>query len=230
MQSKSGKIASILTNAILDHRLLPGDKLSERELSELLGSSRIVIRQALIELAESGLVTILRNRGAFVAKPNMQEALEIYDALTMLEQSVAEMLADRLNSAMLSELKLMVKQQKRAAESGADDLATKLGKDFHRQLIKLSRNKVIEEIHTQLLRRASLLSSLFSRSYDACNFAKDHEIIIELIESGNAVEVKRLIQNHNHMIARSHDMDGENVDHLPLSEALAPYLGTKPVG
>ena len=224
MQSKAGKIASILTKAILDHRLHPGDTLGERELSETFGVSRIVVKQALIELVESGLVNIQRNRGAFISKPSLQEALEIYDALTMLEQSVAEMLAERVNSTVLGELKLQTQKQRRAAEAGNDDLATKLGKDFHTLLVRLSRNKVLEEIHTQLLRRAALLSNLFNRSFDACTFAKDHERIIELIEDGDAVEVKRLIQNHNLMIARSHDMESESVDRINMQDALQPYL------
>lgn len=224
MHSKSSKLASILTRAILDHRLAAGAKLGERELSEIFGVSRIVIKQALIELVESGLVNIQRHRGAFVAKPSLQEALEIYDALTMLEQSVAEMLAERVNSAMLADLKLQVEKQRRAAEAGNDELATTLGKDFHTRLVRLCRNKIIEEIHAQLLHRAALLSNLFSRSHDTCTFVRDHDRIIELIEAGDAAEVKRLIQSHNLMIARSHDISDGAEDGMTIQEALEPYV------
>jgi DNA-binding GntR family transcriptional regulator len=75
MSGRSQAIADTLTRAIMDRRLAPGSKLGERDLAEIFGVSRIVIRQALIRLADDDLVQIERNRGAFVAKPGMQEAL-----------------------------------------------------------------------------------------------------------------------------------------------------------
>lgn len=225
MNTRAEKIASILTEAILDHRLLPGSKLGERELAEVFGVSRIVIRQALVELTKSSLVKIERNRGAFVARPSLQEALEIYDTLTMIEQYTAGLVANRIESGQMKELKRLVKRQKEAADESKIDVATKLGKEFHRNFVKLSGNRVLGEIHTQLLRRASLISSLYKRSFDACNFVRDHELIIELTEKGQAKEAKDLIQNHNHMIARSHDMSNDTVPHVSLHEVLRPYVG-----
>ena len=46
-----------------------------------------------------GLAQIERHRGAFVARPSMQDAMEIYDALTLVEQGVAAQLSDRLGPA-----------------------------------------------------------------------------------------------------------------------------------
>ncbi|RUX44695.1 GntR family transcriptional regulator, partial [Mesorhizobium sp. M7A.F.Ca.CA.002.09.1.1] len=105
MSSRSQTIADTLTRAIIDHRLVPGCKLGERELAEIFDVSRIVVRQALIRLADDGLGQIERNRGAFVARPSMQEAMEIYDALTLVEQGVAAQLSDRLGPAGWAELR-----------------------------------------------------------------------------------------------------------------------------
>ena len=224
MTSKSGKIASILTKAILDHRLQPGEKLGERELSEILDASRIVVRQALIELSESGLVSLQRNRGAFVAKPSLQEALEIFDALTMLEQCVAENLAAHANRTAVSELRLLVQRQRKAADCRNDELAAWVGRQFHRELIKQSHNKVVEEVHTQLSQRAALLSNLYKRTHNACALVNDHETMIELIEKGEAGEVKRLLQTHNLLIARSYHIEDVESEALDRAEALRPYI------
>ena len=82
MSGRSEQIATTICEAILSHRLVPGAKLGERELSEIFQVSRIVIRQALIRLSEDGLVTVERNRGAFVAKPSLAEAVEVFETLT----------------------------------------------------------------------------------------------------------------------------------------------------
>lgn len=224
LKSKSAEIASILTKAILNHRLTPGEKLGERELAEILGTSRIVVRQALIELSEAGLVHMQRNRGAFVAKPSLQETLEIFDALTMIEQYVAEIVAERFSASATTKLRHLLEKQKKAADEGNDELSARLGRSFHAELVQLSQNRVVQDIHTQLSHRASLLSSLYHRVHDACSFAKDHENIIEMIDQGRVDDVKRLIQIHNDMVARSHKTELEESSVMGKKEALAPYL------
>jgi DNA-binding GntR family transcriptional regulator len=177
-----------------------------------------------VEPSEAELVRVLRNRGAFVTILSLHEALEIFDALTMIEQAVAEMAAERFGSVAISELRHLVEKQKKAADVGNDELATQIGRSFHHQLVILSQNKVIEEIHTQLSHRASLLSSLYSRTHNAWVFAKDHETIVNLIEARKAAEVKQLIHSHNTMIARSHEMEECNRGCLSREESLRPYL------
>ena len=66
-------IASKLTEAVHEHRVLPGMKLSEDEVGDIFGVGRTVVRQALRTLAHDGLLTIERNRGAFVTKPTDRE-------------------------------------------------------------------------------------------------------------------------------------------------------------
>ncbi len=51
--------------------LVPGQAISERELSENLGVSRMTARQALRALRDEGLIYTERGRGNFVAEPKM---------------------------------------------------------------------------------------------------------------------------------------------------------------
>ena len=82
--SRALDICNDLQLAILEHRLLPGMKLSEDEVGDLFGASRTVVRAALQALAHSELVTIERNRGAFVAQPSLKEAHEVFDARSLI--------------------------------------------------------------------------------------------------------------------------------------------------
>ena len=198
MSSRSQAIADILTRAIIDHRLVPGCKLGERELAEIFGVSRIVVRQAVIRLADDGLAQIERNRGAFVAKPSMQEAMEIYDALTLVEQAVA---------------------------AGNSALADVLGQEFHSVFVRLSRNKVMQEIHAQLVRRTTLLRSLITADFDYCNLLDDHARVIDLLEKGRLKKAMELIDTHHRSVVRGYIMDRAVFPELSPREALAPYLG-----
>lgn len=222
MSGRSQAIADTLTRAIMDHRLTPGCKLGERDLAEIFDVSRIVVRQALIRLADDDLVQIERNRGAFVAKPGMQEALEIYDALTVVEQGVAAQLSDRLGPAGWAELRRHVERQRAAVDAGNKALADELGQEFHMLLVRLSRNKVMQEIHAQLLRRTTLLRSLVTADFDYCHLLDDHARIIELLQKGRVKHALELIDAHYRAVVRSYIMDRPAVPELSLREALSP--------
>lgn len=224
MSSRSRAIADVLTRAILDHRLVPGCKLGERELSEIFSVSRIVIRQALIRVSEDGLAQVERNRGAFVARPSMQDALEIYDALTLVEQGVAAQLIDRLAPAGWSELRQHVERQRQASDAGNDALADQLGQEFHTLFVRLSRNRVMQDIHAQLNRRATLLRSLVTADFDYCNLHDDHVRVVDLLEKGRLKQATEMIDTHYRAVVRSYILDRVTYPEMTPAEALAPYL------
>ena len=68
------EITTQLSEAVHEHRLKPGAKLREDEVSEVFGVSRTIVRQALRNMAFDGLLTIEKNRGASVSKPTLKEA------------------------------------------------------------------------------------------------------------------------------------------------------------
>ena len=62
LSGPSAKLEASLSLAIHEHRLLPGTKLGEDELSDIYGVSRTVVRTALQSLSHSQLVDQRRNR------------------------------------------------------------------------------------------------------------------------------------------------------------------------
>lgn len=228
MSSRSQAIADILTRAIIEHRLVPGCKLGERELAEIFDVSRIVVRQALIRLADDGLAQIERNRGAFVARPGMQEALEIYDALTLVEQGVAAQLSDRLGPAGWAELRQHVERQRQAIAAGDDALADVLGQEFHTIFVRLSRNKVMQDIHAQLVRRTTLLRSLVTADFDYCNLIDDHSRVIDLLEKGRLKQAMELIDTHHRSVVRGYIMDRQVFRSYRPVKLSSPIWNRKP--
>lgn len=224
MSTRSQVVIAVLTKAILDHRLVPGAKLGERELAEIFGVSRIIVRQALIRLADDGLVTIELNRGAFVARPSLQEALEIYDALTLVEQGIAAQLSERLGPTGWAELRQHVERQRQAVEAGNNALADLLGQEFHTLFVRLSRNKVMQEIHAQLIRRTTLLRSLVTADFDYCCLLDHHSKLLDLLEKGRLKPANQLIDAHHRTVVRSYIMEGAVYPELMPREALLPYL------
>lgn len=221
MSSLSVELAGRIEAAILAHRLTPGTKLGERELGEILGASRIVVRQALIRLAEDGLVTIERNRGAFVANPSLREAIEVYEALILLEQGMVTRLCDGAVPPDLSRLTGNIAQQRAATDAGDDAHADRIGTDFHNALMVLSDNQVLIGMHEQLNRRAQLLQSLYPRDYDRCRLCDDHVRLVQLIEKRQARRARDLLEDHYRAILRGFRIEDRARPARPLEDAFA---------
>src|SRR5450756_362263 len=72
------QIVERLKEAIELGQFAPGARLIDRELCERMGVSRTSIREALRELAASGLITTLPNKGAIVSVVTPEMARSIY--------------------------------------------------------------------------------------------------------------------------------------------------------
>ncbi len=79
-----------LREAIVDGVLSPGSKLSEIELAEQMAVSRTPVREAIRQLAQTGLVTLSPRKGAFVTLPSVKDASDLYELRIALETLAVE--------------------------------------------------------------------------------------------------------------------------------------------
>jgi len=97
-----------LRSAILDGYYQAGQKLVERELCELTGASRSILREALVGLEMSGLVENESYRGYRVTLLSVRKVCEIFELRSSLETQAAELFAERASDAELRELEAML--------------------------------------------------------------------------------------------------------------------------
>ena len=83
--SQADLVATSLREAILAGRIRPDDVLVERRIAEQLGVSKTPVREALIQLDNSGLVTTTRNRGVRVRDLTRTDAQHVYEQRELLE-------------------------------------------------------------------------------------------------------------------------------------------------
>ncbi len=74
----SARVADALRASILSGELAPGMRIRQEELAEQLGASRIPVREALRSLEVEGLITLVANTGAWVARLSLAECDETY--------------------------------------------------------------------------------------------------------------------------------------------------------
>ena len=91
--------ADYLREQILTGRLTPGTKIDQDEISDALGVSRLPVREALIELANEGLVDAVPRRGAFVARLERADIVDHYRIFGLVAGLAASRAATSLTDA-----------------------------------------------------------------------------------------------------------------------------------
>src|ERR1700719_5236665 len=84
--SLASRVERAVAQWIFRGELTAGEELTEQEIAERLGVSRGPVREAFRALEDVGLLQIEQNRGAFVRKIDFDEAMEIHDIYSALEE------------------------------------------------------------------------------------------------------------------------------------------------
>lgn len=98
------QVLDTLRQAIIDGRLAPGGRLTERELTEMLGVSRTVVREALRSLEAEGLIQVIPNKGPVVRSLTRAEAEDLYEIRAVLEGLAARLFVRHASRQHVEEL------------------------------------------------------------------------------------------------------------------------------
>ncbi len=150
-----------ITEAVIDHRLPPGTKLSETVLCEAFGVGRMRIRHTLLLLANSNIVDLRSNRGAFISSPTQRQAREVFDARRAIEPNVCAIAAERATDHEIRRLARHVGAEQAALEAGDRRSAIRLSGLFHAELAEISNNPILARIVMEMVTRTSLIIGMF---------------------------------------------------------------------
>ena len=125
----SHRIADALRTAILDGSYLPGERIRQEDIAARSGASRIPVREALRLLQAEGLVTLVANSGAWVAKLTLAECAELYRIRERLEPLLLRASLPGLDSAALDRMSGLAGDMERAG--GDVDAFLRADREFH---------------------------------------------------------------------------------------------------
>jgi DNA-binding GntR family transcriptional regulator len=190
------RIVDSITTAIIERRLMPGTKLAEQQIADIFGVSRTLVRQALNQLSRDRLVTLEPARGAFVAKPSVQEAHQVFEVRAMLEAAMVKQLCALITDAQIAELRSHI--QAEAAAVARTDVSgrTRLLADFHVVLARMLGNQVLAELLEDLLTRSSLIALMYQSSHSAEHSQEEHVAIVDALQRRDARAAVRLLESH----------------------------------
>lgn len=192
----SDDVAGALRRAILAHRVGPGAKLVEDEVGEVFGVGRTIVRAALQSLAHQGLVTIIRNRGAFVADPGVREAREVFEARALLEPRTSRSAAERATKLKVAHLHTHIAAEHRALQHGDLGQAVYLSGLFHVAIAEIADQTTIAAMISTLVSRSSLIVALYWQRPQAMCESHAHHALVDAIGAGDGPRAEDLMKGH----------------------------------
>ena len=196
VHSATEQIVQAITQAIVEHRLLPGTKLVEQTIGNRFGVSRTIVRQALFRLQQAKLVTQEPARGTFVAQPSVAEAREVFAVRRMIEGQMLRDLIQQAKVADIKRLKTHIQAERQAVQRLDVAQRTALLFDFHVVLAKILGNQVLADLMAELVSRCSLITLMYQSATHAHESHAEHADIVQAIEARDADKAVGLMETH----------------------------------
>jgi DNA-binding GntR family transcriptional regulator len=180
------EVADSLRDLIISGRLAPGERLNEVHLATELGISRGPLREALQHLRGEGLLELVPRRGSFVVALSIEDVVDIYELRAAIEGRAARILATRADAKAFRELRTLLDRLRRAADSGRAADVRRHDLAFHEAICRLTGNRRLHQAfqsNVPILRSLLKLDEVLYASQPM--LAREHEVLLEVIESGD---------------------------------------------
>lgn len=196
-ERRADRIRQSLEQDIVTGALAPGARLDEVSLAERFEVSRTPVREALMQLAASGLVDIRPRQGAVVAALGLKRMVEMFEVMAELEGLCARLAARRMSTAERADLRRLHEDTRRFVATDDPDAYYAANLDFHEAIYAGSHNAFLAEQTRGLRQRLTPYRRIQLRRQGrmADSFA-EHEAVVSAIVAGDAEAAERHLAQH----------------------------------
>lgn len=202
-RSMAEQVYDLLRTRILDHDLMPGERLLEVAVSESLKVSRTPVREAFRLLQQDDLVERIPQGGVRVTDLPVDELREILVIRKILEVHAVELASERITQKEIDKLEAIVAaaEEMVVAESNGEKIdfarLSHLNTTFHDLICSCARssylNKTLEIVRLPILRFRPF--SLEDKKH-RWRGVTEHKQMIEMLKSGEVDRLKDLTAKH----------------------------------
>lgn len=199
-----------------DNNFKPGDSFpSEKDLAEMLNTSRHVVRDALSRFRMLGILNSRKRRGIVFSKPEIFKTLkkvidpaflpeseqqDFYNLRIVIELGLTDILAFNVTNSDIDIMEKIIRKEE--SDPGDFQLYLECDYKFHLQIYKATRCTALEFFQTLLYRNFSgtpkkMLSKNFVTRFDDHNQCS-HRDVLEAIKSKIPDVIHAAVKRHLH--------------------------------
>jgi DNA-binding GntR family transcriptional regulator len=201
----------VIMSAAARGLILPGERLTEKDLGELLNMSRVPVREALRILESQGVVTNEPYKGIRLMQIDKKTLDNVLDVRANLEVLAATRAIQhghtsakhltKLENA-ITEMRLM-KERGDAYGFAAADTA------FHRTLCELADNPTLLALWQSLARQLTVIFGLSTFGKSMAEIIEEHRKLVSIFAIGHVGATEAAIREH--VLSQPFDVDFEAI-------------------
>jgi DNA-binding GntR family transcriptional regulator len=201
-----------LADEIVRGVLKPGIPLDETELARRFGVSRTPVREAIRQLAASGLVEARPHHAAAVAHPNAERLIGMFEAMAELEALCAGFAAERMTAVERRALEHVHEKLRVLIQSGDPQRYHEVNEAFHTSIYAGAHNSYLAELtlstrtRVQPFRRAQFRNlGRLAKSH------VEHDRVVDAILRGERANAASAMRAHIITVGHEYEVYSESI-------------------
>lgn len=196
-ESLREQVVSSLRWSIFTGELPPGGRFSVPALAEQFGVSPTPVREAVLDLAQHGLVVALPNRGFQVVAPSMEYLRQAMQVRRLLEIPTMLDIARMVSGDQIRPLRRLAESILASAVQGDLKRFVETDYEFHWQLTGLCGNPILAELIEEMRSRARVVAiPAIARQGVLGATAQEHLDLLIAMEERDLAAVERVTVAH----------------------------------
>lgn len=198
------KLSEDIAEAILSGEFAPGSRLDEQALADRYSVSRTPVREAIRQLATTGLIEVRPRRGAIVAMVTPAQLETLFVAMGELEATCARLSALSMATTERRRLKALHDQMGELAGAGDADAFADANFQLHTMIYAGAHNDVLADMTSAMRRRlAPFRRAQFHLPGRLPRSHGEHEIVVSAIMRGDATAAHEAMLHHVTLVEES---------------------------
>lgn len=193
----SDRIRNALTDEIASGALVAGSALEEQQLADRFGASRTPVREALRQLAVSGLVEVRGRRGVVVARMTPERIMDMFETSAEVEAMCVRLATYRMTPLERSHLMELHEASLAMVKASNVDGYDTFNREFHDCMYRATHNSFLAEQAQGIRSRLSAFRRTQLRHGDRIRRSREeHEAIMQAIAEGDGETAARRMRAH----------------------------------
>lgn len=195
--TRAEELRVLIGDEIVRGVLAPGGPLDETELAQRFHVSRTPVREAIRQLAASGLVETRPHRGSVVAQPTEERLIGMFEAMGEVEGLCAGFSAERMTPVERRNLEAIHEELRQLIKVGDPDRHHEINERFHNAIYSGAHNEYFAELaeatraRVRPFRRAQFRNlGRLTKSY------REHDAVVIAIMRGDRVSAIAAMREH----------------------------------
>ena len=199
------RIRLILAKRIVTGEIPPGTALDESALAAELEVSRTPVREALRQLASSGLVDQRPHRKALVRKPEADALEGMFEVMGYLEGLCASLAAARMTLEERQSLRNLHESMREIVHAGKTEDYVIANEAFHTMIYEGAHNSYLSELALSTRQRVQpFRRAQFSSLGRLTSSHAEHSAIVEAILQGDRMAAEAGMHAHIGLVEQAY--------------------------